>query len=286
MGLDKFLSGLPVFGGLFDNSDEKAAEQLAKNAALYKGLNLPTFKDYKPEAYNPNEAKANLIQEDPSLRSAQMNVLSRMAGLADTGLSDVDNAGFERARELGNQMEHSNTAAALQNAQARGIGGSGLEFALREMGNQAGAERAQGAGVQQASQAAQQRALYNQAYGNALGGMRQQDLGANSANANILNDFNKLNTQNRNQAQLYNVGQNNYAQQYGNQMAQQNFQNQLSKVGGQAGANKEVAQGYYNQGAANQQNRNGMLNAGIGVAGLAGAFDKKKPDEESESEGY
>lgn len=257
------LAGL--FGGMFGGDDD-AMNQLRANQQLYGSLQAPTFQNYNPVAYNPQDATATQIQEDPSTRSAQQNVLNRMAGLANTGLSDVDNAGFERARELGNQMSNSGTQAAMQNAQARGVGGSGLEFAMREMAGQQGAQRAQDAGLQQAATSAQQRAMYNQAYGQGLQNLRGQDFNANSANANILNQFNAMNTQNRNQAQQYNVGQQNYAQQYANDIKQRQYQDQLQRAAGMSNANSGVANQYNAQDAANQS----ALNSGMAAAGTVG----------------
>lgn len=275
---------IPLIGGLFDSSQQQAMDQLAKNQALYSGLQMPEFSDYKPTEYDPTMAQANTISEDPSLKSAQMSALSKLAGLADTGLSAVDQQGFERARELGNQISNSGTAAALQNAQARGVGGSGLEFAMREMAGQNAAGRAQDAGLSQASQSAQQRALYNQAYGNALSGVRGQDFSANSANANILNNFNQYNTSAKNQAAQYNVGQQNSAQQYNNGLRQQGYQDQLQKLAGMSGANNGMAQGYAAQDAANTAARNSNTQLGM-AAGMAMAGAPPVP-KQSAKNGY
>lgn len=268
-----FLSGLPVVGGLFDHSDDDAINQLKQNQALFGNLALPQFADYKPEQYSvvgqydPEKAQANTISEDPSVKTAQMNALNQLAGLSQTGLSDVDQAGYEKARQIGEQAAHSGLAAAMQNAQARGVGGSGLEFAMREMANQDAAGKAQDAALQQASDSARQRALYTQAFGNMAGNVRGQDFNANSANAGILNNFNMYNTGNANQAQQYNLNnaqgianQNvtgaNQAQQYNNQMKQQAYQDAYQKASGQAGANTATANGYAAQNAANASERN------------------------------
>lgn len=285
MGLTNFLSSIPVVGGLFDDSEQQALDQLAQNKDLFNAIQLPTLNDYKPEdyqvagTYDPLQAQATTVSENPEDRSMQMAALNRMAGLADTGLSDVDNAGFERARSMANQISNSGTAAALQNAQARGVAGSGLEFALREQAGQDAATRAQQAGLDQAAASAQQRALYNQAFGNATSQMRAQDLQPQMANANILNQFAQYNTGAQNQAQQYNLQnaqdvanqnttQANYAQQYNNQMAQQNFQNQMQKAGAQAGANTGMAQGYAAQNAANTDARNANTQLGASILGM------------------
>jgi hypothetical protein len=268
MGMDNFAASLPVIGGMFDDSEENALNELQRNQGLYGSLQLPQFQDYKPVEYDPSMASATTISEDPMLRSAQMSALNKMAGLADTGLSAVDQAGFENARQMGNQMAASGTAAALQNAEARGVGGSGLEYAMREAASQGGALRGQQAALQQSSDSARQRALYQQAYGSMLGNVRGQDYNTDAANSGILNQFNQYNTGNRNQASLYNVGQQNYGQQYNNDLRQREYDDQYRKVSGQAGANSGMAQGYAAENAANTANRNSNTSLGAMAFGL------------------
>src|SRR4051812_36244203 len=212
MSLNNFLSGLPMIGGLFDNTDEQAMQELEKNKALYGGLappdlahleGIPNLYNYVGD-YSPDAAQYQTISDDPRLKSYQMDNLAKLAGLADTGLSDADQLGYLKAKAAGHQLAKSGNDAAIQNAQARGVAGGGLEFALREMANQDGANRAQEAGLQQAADSARQRALYQQAYGNELSQVRGQDFSNNAANANIINQFNQMNTQARNQAQQLN----------------------------------------------------------------------------------
>lgn len=272
MGFDNFLSTRAGVGGLFDDSEENTMNQLQANQGLYAGLQMPDLQNYDPQQYSyigdyaPTLGQASTISEDPTVRSAQMSALQRMAGLADTGLTDVDQSNFMQARLLGDQVARQGNDAAVQNAQARHLSGSGMEFAMKEKANQDAAQRSQQAGLQAASDSARQKALYQQAYGSALSGVRGQDFTANQANAGILNQFNQMNTGIQNQAQQQNLSnkQNvnnmnvqtgNQAQQYNNQMRQQQYQNQLSRVGGMAGANTQMANGYAAQNAARQAGR-------------------------------
>lgn len=277
--INKEETSAPIIGPWFDTSQEQGMDALKQNQALYGGLQTPQFEKWTPTQYqsagdyNPEQAQASLIKEDPNVRAQQLSALDRMSGLSVNGLSDVDNANFEKARLGGMSVAQSGNASALQNAQARGVQGGGMEFAMREMANQAGADQARSSGLDQASESARQKALYNQAYGQGLSNLRSQDYGANSANANILNNFNQYNTTAANQGQLRNLqnkqdisnqntGMANYAPMYNNQMGQQSYQDQLNKTQGQAGANTGVAQGYGAENAANtqaQNNKMGML---------------------------
>jgi hypothetical protein len=278
-----FLSSLPIVGGYFDDTDEQALNELRKNQGLYNNVLMPDLNDYKPEElkylgdFNPELMEATQVQEDPMLRSAQLDYLNQLSGLSKTGMSDVDALGYLRAQQIGAKQSRAGREAAMSNAQARGVGGSGLEFATREIANQEGAQRAQEAAMQQAADSARQRALYAQAYGGALSGVRSQDYGVNAKNTDILNQFNQMNTSNKNTAGMYNlsnrqdlsnrnISERNSAQKYNNDLRQQQFNNALTKAGGQAQANTGMASGYAAQNAANTAERN--ANTGI----LFGAY--------------
>lgn len=290
---DKLLKGLPVIGGLFDDSEEKAMGQLQKNQDLYSGLSVPDIErlGFSPEEYSlagdirPEDASYQTVSEDPRLRSSQLQNLAGLSELAQNGLSDVDKLGYNQARQIGSQQAQARRQSAMQDAQARGVAGGGLEQALREMGSQEGANRAQQAGLQQAADSSRQRALYQQAYGDSLSQMRGQDLTANQSNANIINQFNMANTQARNQAQQQNlanhqqvgnanVDQRNAGHQQKIDLAQQAYQNQLNKVQGQTGANMGAAQGYAAESAANANRRKAagaLVGAGVGFAASGGS---------------
>jgi hypothetical protein len=270
------LTSIPIVGGSFDDTPDKAAAAIKANQDLYNNIQAPNLKwqHYDPASFTPESAKYEQINQDPAQRSAQMAALNQLAGLSQTGMSDVDAAGYARSRAEAGQISSQGEQAALANAQNRGVGGSGLEFAMREMANQSGANSAQNAGLQQASDAAKQRAMYATAYGQGLSNMRGQDFQSAQANTNIVNQFNQQNTQARNAAQAGNIANQNQAQQYNNQgnisTQQANFNNQMTKAGGQAGANTGMANLYGAQNAANTSERGVMT--GLAGDALMGAF--------------
>jgi hypothetical protein len=269
------LAQLPIVGGMFDSSQDDAINAIKGNKGLWDNLKTPDlqWKDYAPTAYQyGGDMQAQQIENDPLIRSAQMSALQKLSGLADTGLSDVDQAGYENARSIGSQVAHGADQAALQNATSRGVAGSGMEFAMREQGAQDAASRAQQAGLQQAADSARQRALYQKTYGDALSSQRGQDFQQSAANTDILNKFNQANTGRRDQVNQANTAGSNQAQMYNNQgqinTQQQNFNNQLSKTGGQTGANGQVANAYAAENAANTAGRN--ANTGLAISAIAG----------------
>jgi hypothetical protein len=261
-----------IFGQ--DGGFDDARKANDANRRLLEAIKLPEYMEFAPELYENETANYELINENPLLKEAQASALAKMAGLAETGLSEVDQAGFEKARSIAGQVQKQGQAAALQNAQARGVGGSGLEFAMKEMANQDAASRAQEAGLQQAADSARQRALYAQAYGQQLAGVRGQDLQAESANKGIINQFNSMNTQNRNAVNNQNVDQRNNAFKYNEGLKDKRFGNEMSKATGVMNNNNQLADINMAQSAQRNAQTGALIGAG---ATLGTAYMAKKP---------
>ncbi len=259
-----------LFGGS-DNSNEAMLQQLAKNRGLYQQIDLPKYQQFTPQLYDNESATAKLTSDDPVMKSKQLEALAQMQGLSQTGLSDADKAAFEAAKGVGNQLAQGREGAAIQDAQARGVGGGGTEFAMREAANQAGAQRAQEAALAQAAQASNNRNSYLQAYAGQLGQTRQQDYNTNAANTNVLNQFNMANTQNRNAANNANTGLQNQAFQYNEGLKDKNYQNQLGQADRIAGINNQQGQMTAAQQEAERRRQAGMMGAvGAGVGAMVG----------------
>jgi hypothetical protein len=284
MGLGGIFGGITDTLGITDSAGDalKDANRIsARNEKYLRDLKVPEhmWDNLIAESYNPEEMQFQTIGEDPALRGQQLNALARLGGLAENGLSDVDALGFEKARQLGNQQARSGREAALQDAQARGVAGSGLEFALREQANQGGAQRAQEAALNQAAESSRQRAQYQMAYNQALSGQRGQDLQANKANTDIINQFNQANTQNRNQAQMANMQNRQDAFKYNQEgkqgTAQQNFSNEMEKRKAVAGIADQQRQAALAKSASASQMQNSMIGAGAQIGAAALMSDKR-----------
>jgi hypothetical protein len=258
-----------LFGG-GDSGFSEANRNIAKNRALLEGIELPEYEEFNPELYNYESANFETLSEDPVLRSQQLSILNKMAGLSETGLTDVDAAGFDKARELGNQEARAGRESALRDAQMRGVGGSGLEFALREAGNQSGAEMARKSGMDQAAETAKSRAAYIKAFGDMTGQVRDQDYRTENANKGIINQFNMANTQGRNAANQNNVDSRNSAFQYNQNLKDKNFNNQMSRATGQMNLNNQQTDVSIAE-AEQKRKRNAAL-TGIAGAGVGAAF--------------
>jgi hypothetical protein len=213
MGLKEFASELPVIGGLFDSSTEDALAKMQDDYWLWN-QNRPkdfAYDEYSPELfdyagdYNPYTMTAQTVQDDPNLRAGQLSYLTRLSGLADTGLDAEDEAAFMRAQTDAGQFARGRSSAIMADAARRGVASGGAALALQEMAGQDGAQRAQQAGLERAATAAKQRALYTQAYGDALGTVRGQDAQIGKTNADIIKQINRYNTDAMNQAMRFNL---------------------------------------------------------------------------------
>ncbi len=258
---NQFLATRGLIGGLFDNTANDAMDELHKNQNIYNNIALPSsqWKNVDTSLVDPESANYALSQDDPAMKAKQLDALSKMGDLAGGGQNAQDDLAFARARQMGDQMAQAKTAAVMNNANARGVGGGGLEFALREQGNQDASQRAQDAALQQAASSAQQRNQYMQAYAGQLGQARQQDYNTNKNNTDVVNQFNMANTQARNQAATTNAAAKNQMGQYNQtgatNLAQNNFNDALGRAKGETDANSGMAAGYAAQNAANNSAR-------------------------------
>jgi len=125
-----------------------------------------------------------------------------------------------------------------------------------------------------------------QAYGGELGDQRQQNMATESANKNIINRFNELNTGARNTAAAQNLAarqqlgagntqMRNQAQAYNLEgkakSARQQYQDRLDKLQLIGGAMGNKAQSYLAESEANAAARKGLGTAiGTGIGAIAG----------------
>lgn len=269
--------------GFFFSDDDTAWNEALRNNSenrnLYEQIALPKYDEYAPELYNNESYNYELLKENPELLSKQGDNLKMLEQMAAQGLTAEDQLGFQKAREIGLQQARSGTQAALADAASRGVGGGGLEFAMREMANQGGAQRAQSAGLEQAAAAARQRALATQAYGSALSGVRGQDYQTAANNNNVINKFNQMNTQGRNQTNAANVDQRNNAFMYNQGLKDKNYQNQLAQADRRAGMNDKRAEIGLAQADQNRRSQQADINQFMNLASIGMSAYGRNKDE-------
>lgn len=273
-----------VLGGLLGGDDQDPNAYMKEVLRQAEGIPLPILKEYYPEMYkvvaqfNPElETAVNLgpsemqgIATDPAQRQAQINALSRLQEIgAQGGLTAQD-----RARQAQIQMDinsnlKGNQDAIMQNLAARGMGGGMTEMVNRQLGAQAAANRQAQLGMETKAQAEARALDALMRAGGMAGQMQAQDFSqaAQKAQAaDIVNRFNAQNQQgvlqrnvgNKNAGNMYNTqmqqgvanqntGLSNQAQQYNIGLPQQQFQNQLGKLGLASGVASDMGKIGYAQ---------------------------------------
>jgi hypothetical protein len=292
-------------------SDQKKRDRLLQQAAQ-EIANIPTpelkFQAYEElksaGLFTPElekeikvaDSEYEKIATDPRLKEAQMGALASLQDLAKSGgLDAMDKANLEQARRRA-ALDSANQQAAVQESMARrGIGGSGLEMVQRQMAAQSAANQANAADLQIQGEARRRALEAMQQSGQLAGNVREQDFGEQAKIAAAKDELNRFRAQNAINLQMRNVGSINEAQakNLANQqrildanvasrnagmdlqrnIAQQNYQNQLSKAAAQGGVYREQA-GAADRSAQQTGKMWGGLMQGIGQLGTAYAARK------------
>jgi hypothetical protein len=144
---DTTSAAIPLWGGWSGARGRIQAEEDARAADANRGywdeLNAPT---------------ADALRGDPALRDAQMGALDQMAEWGQGGLTGADRGMLDASRRRDEQAASAQRQAMTQQAQARGIGGSGLDFAMQQSADQQGQQRSSDREAEMMG-SAQQRAL-------------------------------------------------------------------------------------------------------------------------------
>ena len=152
----------------------EANKALAEAQKRYDAIKAPTLDEMKlklRDAVNagdmtPEEAQTFFLQAsaqeqvstDPRLRQAQMRALDSLQEIGQGGMSVGDRGALQQIQGEQAAAEKGQRDAILQNAQSRGVAGSGMELAAQLMNQQASAGQASQRGFDVAKQA-QARAL-------------------------------------------------------------------------------------------------------------------------------
>ena len=287
----------------------------------FSGLQTPNIKDMELQleelvsqgTITPQEAQTflqdpsafNSIETDPELQKAQMAALSQLQEIgSEGGLTKTDRAKLNQIKSQEDAANRGQREAIMQRAQARGMGGSGLEIASQLQNQQDSATR-QAQRDMDVGALAEQRALDAILQGGNLAGSmqntafnqqaqkaeandaisrfntqnRQSQANLNTGNMNAAQEANLMNRQKLSDA---NVGLRNQAQISNKQLPQQQYNNELAKRQGQQGVATSNAQtaGANNAANAAANNQNIALGAGLASGGVgyltAAELAKKK----------
>ncbi len=255
-----------VIGYLLSMSDRQAAEALIKQSLDEAGnISLPVLNKLVAQQVGPTEFQK--IQTDPALKAAQYQALNKLQEVSDGGgFTAEDKATLNKVTNRNARMAGSRNANATEGMEARGVAGSGAEFAMKQANNASANEADNQQGLDIAGMA-QKRALDAiLARGNMAGDMRGQDFGEKAKAAQAQDAINEYNANAKSRADQYNAGLN-----------QQNYDNQMGLSSYKAGVRNQQANAYYNSANAKQSMVSGAA-SGAAKAVQTGATDQAYED--------
>lgn len=227
------------------------------------------------------------IQEDPRLKSAQMDALSELQEIGKVGLTPEERA--QRAEMLRESAAQGQAAqkAVLQNMAQRGTLDSGSALIAQLQANAQESADARRQSEQMAADVAQRRRDAIMQAANLSGNMSQADIARQQTAATAADRIAQFNTQNQNQAQQRNLDARqayanqianlaNQEQQYNKQLINQRYNQEMDRwkaLGNiSTGAANAQAQAAQQAGAASAQQAAGMGSSIGNIATAVGSY--------------
>lgn len=325
-GLDDIIGGVVSIGssiiGGIASGNERAKAQAAMDAALSeisktgappdqsKEIIYEKFKQagiLTPELENKIEVEfSNLanISEDPSLRQAGMSALESLRQRGQTGFGPEDRAAYEKLKAATEANAEAKRQQIIQNAQARGMPGSGAELAAQLQAGQSGASRLSQEGMDILGQASRNALDSLSKYGTMASNIRGEDFNVNKTRAGAADDLARFNAANSLAQQQRNISAKNEAARinlansqdianrntltYNQELLRQKQaerQNYLDRAQ-QAREKSSIYSGQAPQYNANAEREGqGWQNIGTGLAGVAkDVFGKSDQDDDSDEQ--
>lgn len=276
--------GIGLLGNLLNRGESKE-EKLAKEQLLASQQQYGDQPDYQAPILNYTPSRyldaetpdATLVSEDPNMRAAQLSALNSLLTRSNEGITAEEQRAADLSRRKQEQTSQGDQEAIMQNMAARGVGGSGMEYALRQDAAQQAADTAsQGGLAREATNAEQKLAALNGLMSGASS-VRGQDYTANKGNADITNTFAQENSRRRNAVSAANTELANKSSAEARNAATTNYNNaynaDVARRGNMANQNANMANFYGQQDTANTaNNNNAWSNVGNIAAGAYNAF--------------
>ncbi len=218
-----------VIAELMSQGKRDEAERMMQGAAQMYNIPLPELQAGVDQTLN-SSAMQN-VNGDGAGRDAQQRALDQLSNVqAQGGLQLQDRAALNDIQSGVAQQERASRGRILDSMRQRGMGGSGAELAAMLSSGQAGADRASKEGLGVAAQA--QRRAYEAIMdrGRMGGDVRGQDFNERARAAEAQDRIAEYNAQARERGTHYR-----------NQIAQQNYGNQMGRADQQAGERRRQA---------------------------------------------
>lgn len=251
-------------------------------------VNQGTISPEEAQTIFLEKSKMNDVNLDPSLKQAQIDALSQLQNIGSMGgLTAQDRAKLGDIKSQEDAQNKGKREAILQNARARGVGGSGLELAAQLQGQQDSASRQSQRDMDVAALAEQRALDAIMQSGSLAGNISNQQFGQQAQIAGANDAISKFNAANQQQQINQNVAARNDAaarnlaakqvlanqntelrnqqQQYNKGLKQQDFENLLNVNKARAGIAQSNANAQGANSAAKANATNNTIGTGLGA---------------------
>lgn len=242
-----------LIGRALGSGDREKADQLMQQAIAQFGpdvLKAPEIAQLTPHLGPSAFAGA---ESDPTARAAQQQALQKFGALTDPNNLQF-RAAANQAEMQANQQAGAQEGAIRQQMQARGLGGSGVDFALRQQAASSAANRSAAQGFEGAMAGQQQAQNALGQYAGLASTIRGQSWDEASRRAAAADEVNRFNEMGRVAG------------------TQQDFQNRMGLAGARAGAYEKGAGYAAGKANATQQQWDQYGQAAGQAAGAIGQF--------------
>lgn len=256
-------AAIGIVGELLAKGERDKAEVLLERMRTeFRDIPLPQLEEIEAIQLGPSAMEG--VTTDAGLEAAQYDALGQVSEVADKGLSDVDKALLSKIANQTNRAQRAGAAGIEADMAARGLAGSGMDYALRAENAQQANQRMGEAALDVGAQSLDRRLKAAFGKGQMAGKIRGQSFDEKSARAKAADEVARQNAAARTQAQYYNA-----------RLPQQRFANQMQKTGAIANPTNALAANY-NNGATDTRN------AFAGYAASANKFVNSIDDDDEE----
>lgn len=241
---------------------DKAEALLTRMRTEFEGIPLPDLEEIEAIQLGPSAMEG--VSTDPSLEAAQLQSLGQIGDVADNGLADVDKALLNKLANQVSRRQRAGMANIEGDMAARGLAGSGMDYALRASNAQDANQRLSEAGQNIGADSLERRLKAAYGRGEMAGKVRGQSFDEKSSRARAIDEINRQNAAARSQAQYHNAA-----------LPQQRFANQMQKTGAMANPTHALVANYNN-------NATSATNAAGAYGAAAGAFADSLDDDDED----
>lgn len=223
------------------------------------GISLPDLKNIVATHLGPSAMES--IPQDTGLKDQQLESLGTLQDIIDQGgMTLADQVAQEAATSKAQAADRSSRASIANSLQSRGQLNSGANLVLQGQAGQSFANASRQSG-QEAAAAAQARRLQAlDDVSNTAGKVRSEDFSEASQKAKSQDAINQWNAGAAEKANYYNAG-----------LPQQQFTNEMSKVGAAANPTNNLAGAYANEASGVRSTAAGLGNAAGSAFGSSGS---------------